>query len=130
MMIDKARQKEIIRFLVVGGGCFLIEYGSLFFFTEALHIYYLYSSALAFIISVLINYWLCVKYVFANAGRQNRKQASLFIGSSIGGLGINQLCMWLLVEKGGIYYMLAKIVAAGVVMVWNYVLKRKAVKGF
>jgi putative flippase GtrA len=130
MIIGKERQKEILRFLVVGGGCFLIEYALLYFLTEAIHIYYLYSAAIAFIVSVLINYWLCVKYVFAVKGKQNTKQASLFIGSSIGGLGINQLCMWFLVEKCGIYYMLAKIVAAAVVMIWNYFLKRKAVKGF
>jgi len=74
-------------------------------------------------------YWLCVVYVFKGAKKQNRKQATLFIGSSIIGLGLNQLCMWLFVELAGMYYMLAKIFATAIVTVWNYVMKRKAVRG-
>ena len=37
--------------------------------------------------------------------------------------------MWVLVDFIHIYYMIAKLIAAGIVMVWNYVLKRRAVLG-
>ena len=79
--------------------------------------------------SVIVNYWLCVIFVFTGAGKQTGRQAALFIGSSIVGLGINQVCMWLFVEKFGLHYMLAKIGATLIVMFWNYVMKRKAVRG-
>ena len=36
--------------------------------------------------------------------------------------------MWLFVEKFGLHYMLAKIGATFIVMFWNYVMKRKAVR--
>ena len=56
------------------------------------------------------------------------KQISLFMESIVVGLGINNLCMWMLVEKIEIYYMMAaKIVATAIVTLWNYVMKRKAV---
>lgn len=127
MRIVKEYWQEILRFCLVGGVSFLVDYGLLYFCTETLNINYLYSAAISFTISVIFNYWLCVKYVFLRARAQNTKQATLFIGSSVVGLGINQLCMWVLVEKIGIYYMAAKIVATAIVTLWNYVMKRKAV---
>lgn len=127
--MNKERLQEIFRFCLVGGASFLVDYGLLFACTEWLHLYYLYSSAISFTVSVIFNYWLCVCYVFAGARQQTTKQAVLFIGSSIIGLGLNQLCMWGFVDQLGMYYMLAKIFATGIVMVWNYVMKRRAVKG-
>ena len=44
------------------------------------------------------------------------------------GLGINQLSMYLMVEKVGLHYMLAKIVSTALVTVWNFFTKRLAVK--
>ena len=120
---------EIIRFAIVGGASFVVDYALLYICTEWLGIHYLYSAAISFTVSVIVNYWLCVIFVFTGAGKQTGRQAALFIGSSIVGLGINQVCMWLFVEKFGLHYMLAKIGATLIVMFWNYVMKRKAVRG-
>lgn len=120
---------EIIRFAIVGGASFVVDYALLYICTEWLGIHYLYSAAISFSVSVIVNYWLCVIFVFTGAGKQTGRQAALFIGSSIVGLGINQVCMWLFVEKFGLHYMLAKIGATFIVMFWNYVMKRKAVRG-
>lgn len=120
---------EIIRFAIVGGASFVVDYALLYICTEWLGIHYLYSAAISFSVSVIVNYWLCVIFVFTGAGKQTGRQAALFIGSSIVGLGINQVCMWLFVEKFGLHYMLAKIGATLIVMFWNYVMKRKAVRG-
>lgn len=127
--MNKERIKEVLRFCLVGGLSFLVDYGLLFLCTEWLRIYYLYSSAISFTVSVVFNYWLCVIYVFREARHQTKKQVAVFIGSSIIGLGLNQICMWLFVTIAGIYYMLAKIFATAIVTVWNYVMKRKAIHG-
>lgn len=127
--MNKDQFKEIIRFCIVGGISFLVDYGLLYICTEFVGLYYLASSAVSFTISVIFNYWLCVAYVFKGIKKQSRKQATLFIGSSIVGLGLNQICMWLFVELLGMYYMLAKIFATVIVTIWNYVMKRRAVRG-
>lgn len=123
------RFMEIVRFCLVGGGCFLLDYGLLYVLTEYAGIHYWYSSGISFTVTVLLNYWLCVTYVFHGAKHQTKKQASIFIGSSIAGLAINQFCMWALVDGLGVYYMIAKLVATAVVTIWNYVMKRRAIRG-
>ena len=123
-----SRFHEILRFLLVGGGCFLLDYGLLYVLTEYAGLYYLLSSGISFSVSVFVNYRLCLIYVFHGASAETRRAKILFFGSSIAGLVLNQLLMWVLVDGLSVYYMLAKIIAAGIVTVWNYVLKRRALR--
>lgn len=127
--MQRDRLYELLRFAIVGVVSGVVDYGLLYICTEWLRIHYLYSAAFSFTVAVIFNYWLCVVFVFKGAGKQTKRQATVFIVSSIVGLGINQGGMWLLVEKFGIHYMLAKVGATTVVMFWNYVMKRKAVRG-
>ena len=94
---DKERIEEVIRFLIVGGGCFLLEYILLYVLTEYMHIGYLVSSAIAFTVSLLVNYILCLLVVF-NVKHQSSLEIGLFIITSLIGLIINQGVIWFLVE--------------------------------
>ena len=116
--MPRSRLYEIARFVLVGGACFLLDYGLLYILTEYGGLHYLLSAGISFTVCV-----------FRGANAQTRRAKMLFFGSSIAGLGLNQLLMWVLVDIAGIYYMIAKLIAAGIVMVWNYVLKRRAVLG-
>ena len=125
----RERFLEIARFCFVGGVSFLMDYSILFALTEFAGVYYLYSSAISFSITVVFNYWLCVIYVFKGAGKQSARQAIIFFGTGVVGLVLNQLCMWFFVDVAGVYYMIAKIFATAIVTIWNYITKRKAVRG-
>lgn len=127
--MPRSRLYEIARFILVGGACFVLDYGLLYILTEYAGLHYLLSAGLSFSISVLLNYWLCLVCVFHGANAQTHRAKMLFFGSSIAGLGLNQLLMWVLVDLLCIYYMIAKLIAAGIVMIWNYILKRRAVLG-
>ena len=127
--MSAARLREVVRFCVVGGGCFLLDYGLLYVLTEYGGLPYLWSSGLSFTASVFVNYWLCVVYVFRASGGQTGRQKALFFGSSIAGLFLNQVCMYVFVDLCGIYYMIAKLLATAIVTIWNYVMKRKALAG-
>lgn len=121
------RIKEIIRFLIVGGFSFIIDYFGLYILTEYYEINYLISSSISFSIAVVINYILSVKFVFKNA-KNGYKQVSLFILSSVVALFLNQFCMWFFVEIIDIYYMLSKIFTTLIVTIWNYISKKKSVE--
>lgn len=127
--MKKERFLEIVRFCVVGGLSLIVDCAILFLLTDFCGVHYLYSAAISFTASVIFNYWLCVKYVFKNAKKQNAKQATIFIGSSVVGLGLNQICMYFFVEIISLHYMIAKLGATVIVTIWNYIMKRKAVNG-
>ena len=114
---------EVFRFLAVGGGCFLLEYGLLFSLTEYGGLDPLVSAPIAFTISLVVNYILCV-YVVFHVKHQGTTQMVLFIVTSLMGLGLNQLVMWFCIDILAIWYMFAKIVASAIVMIWNYFTKR------
>lgn len=120
---------EIIRFCIAGGLSLIVDCGILYLLTDFCGVHYLYSAGISFTVSVIFNYWLCVKYVFKSARRQTPKQATIFIGSSIVGLGLNQICMWFFVEIVFLHYMAAKLAATVIVTLWNYIMKRKAISG-
>lgn len=125
----RTRFFEMIRFAVVGGVSFCVDYGLLYALTAYGGLHYLISSALSFTVSVLLNYFLCLSFVFQGAGTRTHRAQLLFFGSSIMGLALNQMLLWSLVELMHLYYMAAKLIAAALVMLFNYVMKRRAIRG-
>ena len=63
----KNRLNEVIKFVLTGGVCFLIEYAALIALKEWLHLPVVAATPIAFLISVVFNYLLCVKWVFNSA---------------------------------------------------------------
>ena len=116
---------QIIIFGFVGGTSFLIDAGILFLLTEFAGVHYLISGAISFTASVIYNYILSIKWVFDAKEDVNKVQElAVFIGLSVIGLGLNQLFMWLFVDIFHIYYMLSKIIATAIVMVYNFVTRK------
>lgn len=116
---------QIIKFGFVGGTSFLIDAGILFLLTEFAGVHYLISGAISFTASVIYNYILSIKWVFDAKEDVNKVQElAVFIGLSVIGLSLNQLFMWLFVDIFHIYYMLSKIIATAIVMVYNFVTRK------
>ncbi|WP_122641760.1 GtrA family protein [Luxibacter massiliensis] len=117
--------QQIVRFAVVGGSAFVIDYGIMVLLTEAFGVNYLISSAVSFSVSVIFNYLLSVHWVFnVTDDRSQTQDFMVFIILSVIGLGINQFIMWVAVDKLHIFYMLSKIGATGVVMVYNFITRK------
>lgn len=115
---------QILRFGVVGGIAFLVDYALLYILTEYLHIYYLVSSTISFIVSLIINYILSIFWVFDVKKKQTIKEVALFVFLSVIGLGINQVIMYLGSDIMNIHYMVCKLFATFIVMIYNFVSRK------
>ena len=135
------RLKEILKFAFTGGVCFVIEYAALVLLKELLHIPVVAATPIAFLISVVFNYLLCVKWVFDGAQEGSKKAQLGFLITSVMGLLLNWVIMWALTSLFGEdallfalfgieikVYMLNKVIATALVMVWNYFTKRYVLK--
>ena len=115
---------QIIKFGLVGFLCFFIDYGIMVFLTEIAGVHYLLSSGISFTVSVVVNYVLSLTYVFETEQKNRVKEFIIFVVLSVIGLGINQVLMWFCVDILGIFYMISKIGATAVVMVYNFITRK------
>lgn len=116
--------RQILKFGVVGGGAFLIDYSVLYLLTEFVGIHYLISSVISFIVSLIFNYILSIYWVFDVTKKQTSREVFVFVILSVIGLLINQVVMYVGSDLLHIYYMLTKLVATFIVMVWNFVTRK------
>ena len=117
--------KQILKFDVVGGIAFVIDYLVLYICTDFLNIYYLVSAVISFTVSVIFNYILSVKWVFViNNNFSKRKNFIIFIVLSIIGLILNEIIMYLMVDVINVYYMFSKLISTFVVMIFNFVTRK------
>ena len=130
---------QIIKIGAVGFLCFFIDYAIMVGLTELVGIPSLISSGCSYTISTIVNYILSVTIVFdADKGANKAVQFIVFVVLSLIGLGINQLCMWggtawleslmeqsqTLASYSKYAYMVVKIFATAVVMVYNFITRK------
>ena len=114
---------QILKFGVVGGIAFAIDYGILFLLAKVIGLNELISAAISFIISLTFNYFLSTKWVF-EAKKQTPKEVIIFVLLSVVGLGINELLIYLGTKKLGIDVMIVKLFATAIVMVYNFITRK------
>ena len=115
---------QFFKFGVVGVIAFIVDYLSLYLLTEFLNVYYLISSIISFLLSIIVNYILSIKWVFDIKKKQSFKDVIIFTLLSAIGLLINLLVMYLSVEVFKIHYMIGKLIATFIVMIWNFVTRK------
>lgn len=112
---------QFLRYVFVGGAAFIVDFFSLFLLTDYFGIYYIISAALAFILGLVTNYLLSIKWVFNQRNIDNKTiEFSLFAFIGIIGLGLNEIFIWFFTSKLGIYYMISKIITAIIILFWNF----------
>lgn len=121
----KKLMEQIIKFGFVGFLSFFIDYGIMVLLTECFGMDPLLSSGVSFTVSVVVNYILSITFVFETDRKKSRfGEFVIFVFLSVIGLGINELCMWVAIRMLGIHYMISKVGATGVVMVYNFISRK------
>ncbi|WP_414468386.1 GtrA family protein [Methanobacterium sp. ACI-7] len=112
---------QFFRYIFVGGAAFIVDFASLYIFTDIFGIYYLISAVIAFILGLIANYVLSISWVFNNRTLDNKKsEFAVFAGIGIIGVILNALFIWIFTEYvlGNPYY--SKIITAAIILFWNF----------
>ena len=117
--------EQLVKFGIVGVIATLLEWIIFYICTNQLKIHYSISTVIVFSISTIFNYWASVKWVFdVNKEKSEKLNFILFVVLSIVGLGLNELILWICIEKFAIYNMIGKVIATGIVMVFNFITRK------
>ena len=136
---ESSRLGEVMRFAVTGGVCTLIEWGLFALLVKVFGdgVDSLIPTAIAFLISTVVNYLICYYWVFKGAKDSGDLAKLGFFVTSLIGLGLNALLMLLFRAVFGeekpllsVFGFVLKTVHVNkalstlLVMVWNYFTKK------
>jgi putative flippase GtrA len=121
--------EEFFRYLLVGGSAFAVDITLLFLFKN--YVFYhlaetgIYiSTALGFMGGLIFNYVFCLFFVFRSARERNKgKTVGAFVVFGLIGLAgllLTEAGMYVGVDLLALNYLFVKVFVAGLVLVWNY----------
>lgn len=114
---------QFFRYIFVGGVAFLADGGSLFLITT-IGVNYLISVIFAFVIGFAVNYGLSKLLVFENSSVNGKIEFLVYGIIGVIGLGFTEIIMYVLTEIAGLYFMVSKVIATIIVLVWNFVARK------
>lgn len=114
---------QFFRYIFVGGVAFLADGGSLFLITT-IGVNYLISVIFAFVIGLAVNYGLSKLLVFENSNVNGKIEFLVYGIIGVIGLGFTEIIMYVLTEIAGLYFMVSKVIATIIVLVWNFVARK------
>jgi len=124
-MVNRTFITQASKYFVVGGLCAVIDFALLYYLTTAVDLNYLVSSMISFMTGAIINYFLCVAWIFRTRVISNRYfEFVLYIVITAVGLGLNTGIIWYFTEKSGLYFMLSKVFATAITFVWNFAARK------
>ena len=127
-LTNKRLAKQILKFGIVGGTAFLIDYGIFYILTQFLYIHYIIATIISFSISVIYNYILSIKWVFDITKKQTKKDFILFLILSIIGLILNSFFLYTCVDLIHIHELIGKIIVTGIIMVYNFITRKMVIE--
>lgn len=125
---DKFLKHGLIRFLVVGTVGFVVNFVCLTLFFHILKLPILISQLMGAEIALFFTFTGNNWWAFRGDHHHSLMQKLVrYHMSSWVGLGLNSLCVVVLVKYAGWYYGFALVVGAAIGLIWNYTLNRRVV---
>lgn len=116
------RVRRFLKYTAIGISTFGVDLLLLFLFADIFSFNYLFAAGCAYVVAISINYLLSRKYVFDGTLRSAHAGYAIFLSIAIIGLLIVTGCMYVLVSAYGLNLFASRILVAGIVGVWNYVM--------
>ncbi len=115
------KYQQVVRYLIAGGTAAATDIILLYVFTSLLHIWYLISTVLAFLIAFIVSFLLQKYWTFADgANAAWKSQALKYLVITSTNLGLNTLLMYFSVDYLHIHYLFAQIIVSGLIAIESY----------
>jgi len=115
---------QFVRYLLTGGLAFIVDFSIFTFLLYVFNLHYLLANMLSLLGGLFLNYFISVKWVFSECKRnlenKQKTELSVFIIIGLIGVGLNQLLMLLMVGVMSLQELLSKIIAAALILFWNF----------
>ncbi len=116
---------HLVRSIFASNISFVLDFGMLVLLTEVIHLHYLISNAVAFMMGTSALFLLSIYWVFSRR-RVSSKHLEYWIFILIGaaGVGFNEVLIWYFTEHLHRYYLFSKIYAGCIVFIWNFATRK------
>lgn len=114
--------RRFVKYMMVGVSTFAFDLALLFVFADILGWNYLVAAGLSFLIAVSLNYFASRRFVFRHTERSVSAGYLMYLLIATIGLCAVVSLMALAVEVFDLHYLLARVIVAGAVGVWNYLM--------
>lgn len=122
-MLSKNTLKQFIYFTAVGGVGTGGQYLTLIALVESGILKAVSASVIGISVGAIINYVLNYRFTFKSKKSHKEAMSKFFIVATIGAI-INTGLMYVGVNLMHLYYLLAQIVATGIVLLWNFIVNK------
>jgi putative flippase GtrA len=111
---------KFIKFGVVGFSGVFVDFGVTWLLKEQLKVNQYVANTCGFLCAVVSNFILNRLWTFQDSNPDVMLQFGKFLVLSLVGLGLNNLFIYFMTEKYKTNFYVAKLLATGVVMIWNF----------
>lgn len=115
--------QQFIKYTGVGGVAFIFDY-AVFALSLFLGIHYLIGAFLAFCVGITVSYLMCVVWVWKGTEATTLKDITLFIVIGVVGLLLTLGLLWVFVEIFSLNPMFSKLIVTGLVLIWNFGMRK------
>ena len=121
----KEKMGRFLKFCIVGASAILVNMGLLFFLTEIVGLFYLFSAVLSYVVAILYKFVLCELLVFRDIVRSTEwigwRVLKFNIASAVT-MVIYLVILWFLTGVFNIYYMLSAFIGIVLTTLLRYIL--------
>jgi putative flippase GtrA len=114
--------ERFFKYLSIGASVSALDIYLLWILTTHFGVYYIFSAGVTFLIGATLGYLADRHFVFAGTTRDLKTGYLYFLAITGAGLLMTLLTMAVLVEIFSFHYIVARILVAGGIGVWNYLM--------
>lgn len=118
-MFSRTTFKQFIFFAAIGGVGTAGQYVTLIALKEGGFLDPIPASVVGFTIGAIINYFLNYRFTFNSDKSHKEAMSKFFIVATLGAI-INTALMYVGIHLLDLYYLLAQVIATGIVLLWNF----------